>query len=254
MNYDIRNIDCLNIEDDSFSLIYLDPPYSYKGEDSYYGVGDDFHEYLSFMYDRLSRLEEVLDENGNIVVHVDYKAVHNIRVMMDSIFGRENFRNEIIWCYSNPSTVESHLPRKHDNLLWYGRGEYVFNPERIPHKTKMSVGGDAAWSKEKIPWEHYRDKGKLLEDWWTDIPALCRNEKEKTGYATQKPLALMKRVVSLWSNRGQRVLDPFCGSGSFLEAASRLGRVSVGCDVNQDAVEIAERRLDDIEEDLFANA
>lgn len=246
------NADCKDFYDDEkFSLIYLDPPYSCKVEDKYYGVGDTFHEYLMFMYERLVHLKTLLLPDSNIIVHLDHKAVHNVRIMMDNIFDRENFKNEIIWCFSNPSVVKSHLPRKHQTLLWYGFGEYPFNPERIPYKMKMNVGGPTAWSKEKIPWEKYEAKGKLLEDWWTDIPALCRNEGEKTGYATQKPLALMRRVADLWSNPGQRVLDPFSGSGSFVVAAAGLNRNAVGVDVNQEAIQIAEKRLETIEDDLF---
>lgn len=254
-NYALHLGDCLDYQDsEQFSLIYLDPPYSCKGEDKYYGVGETFFDYLSYMYERLKHLRSLMLPDSNIVVHVDHKASGNIRVMMDSIFGRENFKNEIIWCFSSPSIAQRHLPRKHNNLFWYGFGNYPFNPERIPYKTKMNVGGKTAWSKEKIPWEHYESKGKLLEDWWTDIPALCRNEGEKTGWATQKPIKLMRRVVGLWSNEGQRVLDPFMGSGSFVQAAAHMGRYAVGVDRNEKALEIAERRLDGEEDDLFEEA
>lgn len=252
-NYSLYCCDCLKYDAEKFSLIYLDPPYSFKGEDTYYGVGDTFHEYLSFMHERLLHLKTLLLTDSNIVVHVDYKASANLRVMMDSIFGRENFQNEIIWCFSNPSVVKRHLPRKHNSLLWYGFNNYTFNQERVPYKTKMNVGGKAAWSKEKIPWEHYKEKGKLLEDWWTDIPALCRNEPEKTGWATQKPLKLMRRVLSLWSNEGQNVMDPFMGSGSFVEAAMKMNRRAVGVDSNEKAVQIAEKRLAGVPDDLYAD-
>ena len=253
MKYEINNISCLDYKREAgFSLIYLDPPYSFKEEDKYFGVGDNLHEYLTFMFNVLSNLKTLLLTDSNIIVHVDYKVVHNIKVLMDSIFGRENFKNEIIWCYSSPATVMSHLPRKHDNLLWYSFGDYPFNPERINHSAKMNVGGKTAWSKEKIPWEYYREKGKLLEDWWTDIPSLCRNEKEKTGYATQKPLALLKRVVKMFSNEEQWVLDPFMGSGTTLEASMLTRRNSAGCDINAHACEIVEKRMNNIEEDLFS--
>tara|TARA_B100000614_G_scaffold262895_1_gene299697 strand:+ start:51080 stop:51865 length:786 start_codon:yes stop_codon:yes gene_type:complete len=249
--------DCIGLELDGEepSLIYMDPPYGPKSEDTYYGVGDNSHDYLSYMHDRLAHMRDISGDSYNIVVHVDWKYVHNLKVMMDSIFGRDNFKNDIIWCFSNPSTNEKWLPRKHQNLLWYGIGDNVFNPIRIPHKTKMNVGGKNAWSKEKIPWEEYERKGKLLEDWWTDIPALCRNEPEKTGYATQKPLALMRRIISLWSNEGDTIIDPFMGSGSLLEAGIRMGRNVIGCDISPDAVETANRRIKKASRaDIFAGS
>jgi len=242
----IFNQDCIDLElpdNQELSLVYLDPPYGPKEDDAYYGVGDNAHEYLSFMHDRLIHLSDIMPEDSNIVVHLDWKYAHNVKVMMDSIFGRENFRNEVIWGFSNPSKNTRWMPRKHQNLLWYGRGDYVFNPQRIPHKTKMNVGGPSAWSKEKIPWEEYEKKGKLLEDWWTDIPAICRNEPEKTGWQTQKPLALMRRIISLWSNEGDWILDPFMGSGSLLEAGTRMNRQVIGCDISEEAVDIAKKRI-----------
>lgn len=249
----ISHCDCLDFHtEERFSLVYSDPPYSSKSEDQYYGVGDSFEDYLAFMEARLERISDLVTPDSNVIIHVDYKAVHYLRVIMDRIFGRTNFRNEIIWGFSNPASAERWLPRKHQNLLWYGMGDYVFNPQRIPYKTKMNVGGKTAWSKEKIPWEQYEAKGKLLEDWWTDIPAICRNEPEKNGYATQKPLSMMKRILSLWSNKGDIVFDPFMGSGSFLEAAVRMGRVPYGCDISEQAVSIAKSRCSRaLDQDIF---
>jgi len=245
-NHIIHHKDCIDLDiekDHNVSLIYLDPPYGPKDEDTYYGVGDNAHEYLLYMQERLSHMNSLMTDNSNIVVHVDHKYVHNLKVMMDAIFGRENFRNEIIWGFNNPSRNTRWLPRKHQNLLWYGMGDYVFNPQRIPHKTKMNVGGPSAWSKTKIPWEVYEAKGKLVTDWWTDIPAICRNEPEKNGYQTQKPTALMKRIIDLWSNEGDWILDPFMGSGSFLEVGARMNRKVIGCDIAQEAVDIATDRV-----------
>jgi DNA modification methylase len=222
----------------------MDPPYSCEGEDVYYGEGKTFDDFITYMHNRFDNIRKLMKPNSSILVHMDYKAIHYIKVLMDEVFGRENFMNEIIWCFSNPASTKRWLPRKHNTILWYGLGNYTFNQPRIPYKTKMNVGGDAAWSKEKIPWEHYEKRGKLLEDWWVDIPAICRNEPEKNGYATQKPLKLMERVVDIWSNPGDRVLDPFCGSGSLLEAAIIKNRFPVGCDKNQKALEIAKSRLE----------
>lgn len=253
MKYELFNTDCINLTTDLVDLVYLDPPYSSVSEDSYYGVGDTFEDFIKYINDRLEVINKLMKPNSNILIHMDYKAIHYVKVCMDKIFGRNNFRNEIIWGFSNPTSVKRWLPRKHHTILWYGMGEYTFNQPRVPYKTKMNVGGSSAWSKDKIPWEYYEKKGKLLEDWWVDIPAICRNEPEKNGYATQKPLKLMERIVSTWSNTGDRVLDPFCGSGSFLEAALLAKRFPVGSDKNSEAISIAKNRLDSINNIFLEN-
>lgn len=252
IDYELHNVDCKDLVTNPVSLIYMDPPYSYESEDTYYGVGATFKDFLDYMKERFLNIKSLMKNDSNILVHMDYKAIHYIKVIMDEIFGRENFRNEIIWCFSNPASAKRWLPRKHNTILWYGMGEYVFNQPRIPYKTKMNVGGDSAWSKEKIPWEQYEKKGKLLEDWWIDMPAICRNEPEKNGYATQKSLKLMQRIVEIWSNPLERILDPFCGSGSFLEAGVSLNRAVVGSDKNSKAIEIAKSRLEELKTNIFA--
>jgi len=252
IKYELHNLDCKDLVTDPVSLVYMDPPYSCLSEDIYYGVGDTLDEFVEYMKVRLTNIKSIMAKNSNILVHMDYKAIHYIKVMMDELFGRDNFRNEIIWCFSNPASTKRWLPRKHNTILWYGMGDYSFNQPRIPYKTKMNVGGDSAWSKEKIPWEHYEKKGKLLEDWWIDIPAICRNEPEKNGYATQKPFQLMKRIVDTWSNEGDRILDPFCGSGSLLEAGASIGRIAVGSDKNPAAIEIAKTRLESLKNNIFS--
>lgn len=252
INYELQVTDCKDLVTEPVSLVYLDPPYSCESEDVYYGVGETFDGFLTYMKDRLLNIKKLMAKDSNILVHMDGKAIHYIKVIMDELFGRDNFRNEIIWCFSNPANAKRWLPRKHNTILWYGMGNYVFNQPRIPYKTKMHVGGDSAWSKEKIPWEHYEKKGKMLEDWWIDIPALCRNEPEKTGYDTQKPLKLMQRVIEVWSNPQERVLDPFCGSGSFLEAGAILNRAVVGSDKNSKAIEIAKTRLEGLKSNIFS--
>lgn len=251
INYDLHNIDCKDLLIDPVSLVYLDPPYSCESEDSYYGVGSNLQEFVDYMVERFISIKKNMTKDSNILCHMDWKAIHYIKVAMDTVFGRENFRNEIIWCFSNPASTKRWLPRKHNTILWYGMGDYVFNPPRVPYKTKMNVGGDSAWSKEKIPWEQYEKKGKLLEDWWVDLPAICRNEPEKNGYATQKSLKLMTRVVEIWSNPGDRILDPFCGSGSFLEAGACLDRVVIGSDKSSSAIEIAKNRLELLKDNIF---
>lgn len=237
--------DCINIpkEVDNIQLVYLDPPYSCKSEDQYYGVGDSFEEYLLFIKDRLASIKKVLHPTGsNVLIHLDAKAVHYVKIVADTIFGRDNFQNEIIWCYASPSSSKTHLPRKHDTILWFGVGKYAFNQPLIPYEGKLSIGGKTSWNPD-VKKEDYLKKGKKLEDYWTDIPSLCRNEKEKLHYSTQKPLALMKRIIETFSNPGDLVMDPFCGSGSFLDAANKLGRSCIGFDISNKAIEVSKKRL-----------
>jgi DNA modification methylase len=237
------NRDCLDMTNiENVSLVYMDPPYSDKTEDKYYGVGDTFEEYLDYMKARLVSIKNVLHTNSNVLVHVDQKSSHYLKVICDTIFGRSNFQNEIVWCYASPSVAKSHLPRKHDTILWYGIGEYAFNQPHVPYVGKLKVGGKTSWNPDAKE-EAYTDKGKKLEDWWTDIAALCRNESEKLGYSTQKPIKLMNRIVETFSNPGDIVMDPFCGSGSLLEAAFRLDRSAIGLDISTAAIELASKRL-----------
>lgn len=241
----LYHADCISVDEKDISLIYTDPPYSSKQEDQFYGTGDTFEQYLEFMEARLSHLKKCLKPEGsNILVHLDQKAVHYVKVMMDTIFGRKNFRNEIIWCYSSPSVATRWLPKKHDLILHFSVGEkYTFNQPFVPYTAKLTVGGKTAWNPD-VKAEDYIDKGKRLEDWWVDVASLCRNEKERLGYKTQKPLKLMERIVNTFSNLGDKVYDPFCGSGSLLHAAAKLGRVPVGADISPEAIEITNRRLE----------
>lgn len=239
----IYNQDCIDLEfENKVDLVYMDPPYSSKIEDVYYGVGDNFEEFLQYMKYRLFHIYHLMKDNSNILVHMDYKAIHYIKVIMDQIFGRNNFQNEIIWGFSSPSVASRYLPRKHQTILWYGMGNYTFNKIRIPYTSKLSVGGKASWAKKDVDASKYVEKGKSLEDWWIDIPYLCRNESEKVGYDTQKPLALAKRILEIFSNEGDTVLDPFMGSGTFPYQADKMNRNAIGCDISNKAIEIAKGR------------
>lgn len=244
--YELHHLDCLDLcLEEKVDLIYLDPPYSYAAEDKWYGVGETFEDYMAFMASRLNRLERLLAENGNILLHVDYRAVHYLKVMMDRIFGRKNFQNEIVWCYSSPSRATKHLPRKHQTLLWYGRGKYFFQPEHVGYAEGFNVGGKNSWAGESVDAGKYTARGKLIEDWWSDIPYLCRNEKEKVGYDTQKPLKLLRRILRMFSKEGARVLDPFAGSGTTGVAAIELGRYPIMCDIAEKSIETIRKRLNE---------
>ena len=238
--------DCIDLQPELFvgaKLVYLDPPYGPEGEDTYFGVGKTPEEYLTYVLDRVKVFKGLTDYN--LVLHVDWKYSHYFKVRLDEMLGRENFRNEIVWCYSGPSVAKRHFPRKHDVLLWYGMGNYPYNPSYVPYHSSLKVGGGKAWSKTPKNEATYLARGKPVEDWWTDIPALVRNEKEKRQYPTQKPQALLDRIVLSLSNSGDLVVDPMMGSGTTLMSCLTHTRKFVGCDISQDAVDTAEKWVEE---------
>jgi site-specific DNA-methyltransferase (adenine-specific) len=237
------------IPDELIDLVYGDPPY-YSGRNwdknghSFKDTWKDIEEYLSHMEARIREIHRILKSTGSFYLHIDTSASHYLKVLCDKIFGYNNFRNEIIWCYSGPSVCKVKLPSKHDVILFYSKSKnYNFNPIRIPYQKGLTVGGKTSWSGQKADTTEYLKKGKLLEDWWNDIPALQRNEKEKRGYPTQKPIKLLKRIITMSSNENDIVLDPYCGSGTTLEAARDLKRQYIGIDNSASAIELCKERL-----------
>ena len=230
------------MESGSFDLIYLDPPYNTgvtqrrvlsSGES--FSYSDSYENYLSFLLPRLRRGYELLRDGGSMFVHLDYREVHYVKVALDSIFGRSNFINEIIWAYDYGGRSKSRWPAKHDNILWYAknRKNYRFNYEEIDRMPYLSP---ERVSKEKSL------QGKTLTDtWWhTIVPT---QSKENTGYPTQKPLGLLSRIVRVHSMPGDSLLDFFAGSGSFGEAGAMLGRNVTLIDQNPQAITVMRQRL-----------
>ena len=246
MMYETSLGDCLEMKVLPSDLIYMDPPFGPVGEDTYYGVGKDLDEYLDYMAQRIQHVCAG-QKDFNFVLHVDPKASHYLKVRVDQILGRENFRNEIVWAWSGPSNTKRHLPRKHGVLLWWGMGEYPFNQERIPHKAGLKVGGKKSWAGSDVDVQEYLDRGKPLEDWWVDIPPLIRGGPEKRGWETQKPQKLLERVVRMLSREGGRVMDPFMGSGTTGLAALSCGRLFQGADKSAEALQIAQKALSEVE-------
>jgi site-specific DNA-methyltransferase (adenine-specific) len=176
-----------------------------------------------------------LKPNGSIYFHIDYREVHYCKLLLDSIFGRDCFLNEIIWAYDYGARSKTKWPAKHDNILWYCKNpdDYIFNYgqlDRIPYMAPGLVGPEKA-ALGKTP----------TDTWWHTI--VSPNGKEKTGYPTQKPLAIIKRIISASSNPGDVVLDFFAGSGTVGEAASSLGRDFILVDNNPEAIEVMRKRL-----------
>lgn len=212
--------------------------------------------YLSYMLERLLAMRGMLKPTGSIYLHCDPTASHYLKVMMDGIFGRENFRNEIVWCYTGPGSPNARqFNRKHDTIFWYSKGEkWTFNRDavRVPYKDgSPHTGGFTHPKGEKAGKNMSKEvaatytKGKVLETWWTDIAIAARSKKERLGYATQKPLKLLDRIIKASSNKGDLVLDPFCGCATTLEAAHKLGRKWIGIDIAIHAINrVAKIRLE----------
>jgi len=259
-----NNLDIIRqFPDESFQMIYIDPPFNtgkvqklqslktvrsatgnrlgYKGQ-SYEATkgellsyGDSFEDYWSFLEPRLEEAWRLLKPTGTLYLHLDYREVHYAKVLLDSLFGRENFLNEIIWAYDYGARAKKKWPTKHDNILVYVKDpeKYYFNSEEVDREPYMAPG---LVTPEKVA------LGKLPTDvWWHTI--VSPNGKEKTGYPTQKPLGILRRMIAASSAQGDWVLDFFGGSGSTGDAASGLGRKFVLIDQNPEAIEVMRKRL-----------
>jgi len=247
----------------SIDLVYIDPPFNTKklrkhtklkttqsmlGDRIGFGgkryqterngtlsYEDSYADYLSFLEPRLTNAYILLKKTGSLFLHLDYREVHYCKILLDGIFGRECFQNEIVWAYDYGGRSKKRWSAKHDSILWYTKDpkKYTFNfdeMDRIPYMAPGLV------TKEKAA------RGKTPTDvWWhTIVPT---NGKERTGYPTQKPLGILKRIVSVHSKPGDAVLDFFAGSGTTGEAAALLERKFILIDNNKDAVKTAANRL-----------
>lgn len=195
---------------------------------------DKFDSLSEFLYPRIEKMYNKLTDDGSILVHLDYREVHNVKVfVMDKLFGSECFMNEIIWAYDYGAKATKRWPTKHDTILWYVKNpdKYVFNYEEVERIPYMAPG---LVSKEKA------EKGKIITDvWWHTI--VCG--KERNGYPTQKPRGIIDRFIKVHSLSGDYVMDPFAGSGSFGESALLHGRNCVLIDNNLEAMETMEKRF-----------
>ncbi|MCC6625792.1 MAG: site-specific DNA-methyltransferase [Chloroflexi bacterium] len=196
---------------------------------------DAYDDYLAFLEPRLVEAHRVLTPTGALYVHLDYREVHYVKVLLDGIFGRANFLNEIVWAYDFGGRSRRRWPAKHDTILYYARDarDYVFNVDAIDRIPYLAPGlvGPAKAARGKLP----------ASVWWQTI--VSPTGKEKTGYPTQKPLAIARRIITASSRPGDLVLDFFAGSGTTGVAAHALGRHFLLVDSNPAAVEIMARRL-----------
>ena len=206
--------------------------------------------YLTMMVPRLALMRELLKPTGSIFLHCDHSAGGYLKTAMDAIFGMGNCRNEIVWCYTGPGSPKMRqLNRKSDYIFWYSKGDkWTFNQSavRVPYKDANQTlrrAMDAGRGIGAQEAEEYRKRGKILENWWTDIAVAVRSSKERMGYPTQKPLKLLRRIVEMASNPGGVVLDPFCGCGTTLAACIETKRECVGIDLEPFAVHAIETRM-----------
>ena len=221
--------------------------------------------YMTAMSVRLFEMRRILKKTGSVYLHCDQTANHYLKMCMDAIFGKNNFRNEIIWAYKGPSNVRRWFPRKHDVVLFYVKSRAAsFNADavRIPYSESFTArrqydegeagitAGYADSRTEEEVSELFGD-GKIIEDWWEDIPSGGHiSRKERTGWPTQKPLKLLDRVIKASSNEGDLVFDPFCGCATACVAAELLGRRWVGIDISPSAEVITKYRLDEARHNL----
>jgi site-specific DNA-methyltransferase (adenine-specific) len=265
--------DCLPILQamgcESVDLVYLDPPFftqkvhrlasrDRSKEFSFEDIWSSQEEFGTFLLQRLRAARRVLSDRGSLFFHCDRNAVHLARLLLDEVFGSENFRSEIIWHYRRWSNSQRGLLPAHQTILYFTKSDqYTFNEMWTEYSPATNVDQilQRRSRDEFNKSVYYRDddgnviangnkRGVPLSDVW-DIPFLNPKAKERTGYPTQKPLMLLERIIALTTNEGDCVLDPFCGSGTTLIAAQSLRRVAIGIDVSEDAVALTKTRLNE---------
>lgn len=278
----------------AFNLIYLDPPYfsgaNYQARKDRRNVAcepenmseafDDrwqqsLPNYLQWLYDRLLCVHNLLAEDGCLYLHLDWHGVHHARLILDEIFGAEQFQNEIVWCYREAINSRKRWNRKHDTLLFYSKSDtFTFNPEQVlepyslstlkkfrhtdekgqyrlmgkgitnsPLRSKRDIAPYHEIESPELVYRHYLGAGTLPLDWWT-IDIENQASPHRTGYPTQKPEALLHRILIASTNEDDLIGDFCCGSGTTLAVAARIGRRWIGCDVGALAIETTRQRLD----------
>ncbi len=247
----MRSLECGKVQ-----LVYIDPPFfsnaNYKskhaktGKIERHAYTDEWpggmKEYLTMLAVRFHFIKHLLSDTGSVWVHLDWHAAHYVKIIMDEIFGEENFVNEIIWNYKSGGSTKRHFARKHDTLLFYSKTDKYY----------LNIPKEKSYNRKLKP---YKFKGvEEFEDelgWYTlvnmkdvwQIDMVGRTSGERTGYATQKPEALLSRIIESCSREGDTVCDFFGGSGTLAAAASKLGRSWISCDIGASAISAAEKRL-----------
>ena len=243
-------------------LCYIDPPYL-TGRN--FGAYDDrlsAQDYYAMMRQVLQGIYAVLDDAGSIFVHIDERTHARLRLMLDDIFGEENFRNEVIWAYRTGGRATEHFSRKHDVILYYVKSDAAYfdamqdaQPRTDARSNHMKHAVDENGRSYRSILSHgkeyryYDDEPVPPSDVWDDIPHLQQRDPERTGYPTQKPQRLLERIIKCASRPGDLVLDVFAGSGTTLAAARALDRCFIGMDSSPQSAQTIQNRLDNI--DIF---
>ena len=260
-----------SMPDECIDLVYIDPPFGtqtlqksktwnekVQGAVFYDLWGGGIHGYMQFLSDRLRHIHRILKPTGSLFLHLDYRMAHYAKVQLDEQFGIKNFNNEIIWCYSTSGRgsrgKRNRWAQKHDTILWYAKNIKKFKADcTVPvsddyiesHYRQMDNEGrkcrirvDAG--RERI---YYPDEGINGNDWWTDIPYVNSQAKDRLGYPTQKPLQLLERIIKCASSEEDIVLDCFCGCGTTIEAAHKLHRNWIGIDASMLACKEMKKRM-----------
>lgn len=269
-------------------LIYIDPPFDSKADYrtpitlpntsfsqkptviEQFAYADTWEEgtisYLKMIYPRLVLMKELLSERGSIYVHIDWHIGAYMKIILDDIFGKNRFLNEIMWCYTIGGKGSSFYGRKHDTILLYSKSpNYTFNGKdknvivqrKLNTHMRTKIDDDGREYQEKTDkksgkiYRYYVDEGKVPEDYWIDIEQLNREDAERVGYATQKPSKLLTRIIAASSNEGDLVCDFFGGSGTTAAVAEKLGRRWITCDIGKPASLVMRKRFIDQEVNPF---
>jgi len=204
--------------------------------------------YLIYMAVRLLEMRRLLKDTGSIYLHCDPTMSHYLKLVMDAIFGRKNFRNEIVWCYTGPSNTKRYFPRKHDTLLFFGGASCVFNPDAVrrPYVAEYTPArGLYGQAVAEPSYKTLHQRGTVPPDWWADpfLTNISAWKNERTGYPTQKPIALLQRIIKASSPPDGVVLDPFCGCATACIAAEMEHRQWAGIDISPKAAELIKMRV-----------
>ncbi|MHC4219354.1 MAG: DNA-methyltransferase [Planctomycetota bacterium] len=236
LDHELVRGDCLavlrSLPAGTVDLAYLDPPFNtgrtLSAANAAYGDSwPSLNAYLGFLRPRLETIHRALRPAGSILLHCDWRCAHHLRLMLDELFGASGFVNHLIWSYGLGGSSPRRFARKHDDILFYAKGsDYYFEPPLVP-ATSNRMKGQLKKASDVIR-----------------VPAINNMALERTGYPTQKPLALLSLLVNACCPPGGTVLDPFCGSGTTLVAAAESGRRCLGIDINKDAVRISRKRLE----------
>jgi len=249
------------LPDGCIDLIYIDPPFfTQQNFKTFTDKYKSIYDYLNWLIIRIKEMHRLLKETGSIYVHLDWHSVHYVKVEMDKIFGYDNFINEIIWRYRRMTPAGTHFQRTHDTILRYAKGKkVVWNQlyEERALSTLKAFGNKKVktyWTKAGKKFVRATEEispGTRMSDVW-EIPIAGSASYERdqgNHFPTQKPEKLLERIILASSNLGDLVADFFCGSGTALAVAKKLGRNYFGCDVSEEAVKIAKKRLEEVEKE-----